>query len=133
MVIDRLSFPFRLSDDFVSILEDEIAQSGVGVDSAVVLNFRDPWYSADGGGYHPVEIRIEKSGAIAYVTDFSFVGMPPFVELAKEIDFDISLGLFQHFSREFSIECGRELFGIWQENFVSYYRSDVYQVAVTPG
>lgn len=131
MVIDRSTFPFRLSDDFVAILVDEIAQAGA--DTAVTLNFRDPGYSAEEGGYHPVEVRIEKGGGIAYITDFAFVGMPPYAELVKEIDFDVSLGLFQHFGREFPLECGRELFGIWQENFVSYYRSEVYRVTVTPG
>ena len=29
---------------------------------AVVLNFRDPNYSADDGRYHPVEIRLENEG-----------------------------------------------------------------------
>ena len=33
---------------------------------AVVLNFRDPTYSAENGGYHPVEIRLENDGDGCY-------------------------------------------------------------------
>lgn len=31
-------------------------------EKAVTINFRDPNYSADDGGYHPVEIRLENEG-----------------------------------------------------------------------
>jgi hypothetical protein len=47
--------------------------------NAITLNFRDPSYSAETGGYHPVEIRLENKSElwqIAYITDFSFQGSP---------------------------------------------------------
>jgi len=56
--------------------------------------------------------------------------MGPFNELAKEIDFDIDLGLLQHFGREYSLREGRELFSMWQRNFISYYQMAVYQVSI---
>ena len=32
------------------------------VNDSVTINFRDPNYSAENGGFHPVEIRLEKHG-----------------------------------------------------------------------
>lgn len=130
MTIDRQAFPFPVSVAFVAILENEIANAGFQEGSRVIINFRDPNYSQETGGFHPVEISVSSWGKIEYVTDFAFVGIGPFAELAKEIDFDISLGLFQHFGREFPLAAGKELFAIWQENFVAYHRMGVYSVTV---
>lgn len=49
-------------------------------DEAVVLNFRDPNYSADDGGYHPVEIRLENEGDC-----WHFVTLPTFVMSAVAV------------------------------------------------
>ncbi|HDX8399293.1 TPA: DUF2787 family protein, partial [Aeromonas dhakensis] len=54
--------------------------------TALTLNFRSPDYSADTGGYRPVEIRLEKragSWGMAYVTEFTYLGG----ELVKDLDF----------------------------------------------
>ncbi len=130
MTIDRQAFPFPLSAAFVAILESEIANSGFQEGNRVIINFRDPDYSPETGGFHPVEISVSSWGKIEYVTDFAFVGIGSFAELAKEIDYDISLGLFQHFGQEFPLAAGKELFAIWQENFVAYHRMGVYSVTV---
>lgn len=124
------SCPFVLSPAFFNLLNDEIKKAGIPPTQAVILNFRDPDYSSERGGYHPVEISITKQGIIQYVTDFAYVGRPPYAELAKEIDFDFSLGILQHFGREFPIVHGRALFALWQRNFVSYYRSGVFTVEI---
>ena len=130
MPIDKQAFPFPLTAAFVAILENEIAKSGFQEGGRVILNFRDPNYSSETGGFHPVEISVSSWRKIEYVTDFAFVGIGPFAELAKEIDFDVSLGLFQHFGREFRLVAGEELFAIWQENFVTYHQMGVYSVTV---
>lgn len=130
MIIDNKAFPFPLSAAFVGILENEIAKTGIQEGSRVIINFRDPSYSSETGGFHPVEISVSSRGRIEYVTDFAFVGIDPFAELAKEIDYDVSLGLFQHFGREFPLHAGKELFSLWQENFVSYHQMGVYSVTV---
>lgn len=133
LLIDVRSCPFPLSAAFVALLERELATAEPVPASGVILNFRDPGYSAETGGFHPVEICIRATGRIEYITDFAFVGRGPYAELVKEIDFDFSLGLFQHFSREFPIHAGRELFAVWQENFVAYHQMGVYTVEITEG
>lgn len=127
------SSPLPVSAALIQLLEAILAQSGNFESSAVTLNFRDSTYSADKGGFHPVEIRIESTGEIAYITDFAYVGRPPFAELAKEIDFDFSLGLFQHFGRDFPTHDGYELYAIWEGNFLDYYNMGVFTVTVTWG
>ncbi len=129
MTIDTEVCPFPLLRSFRSILESEIAKMPFSAGSGVILTFRDPSYSAESGGFHPVEISLTGQGRIRYITDFSYVGRLPFWELAKELDFDFSMGLFQHLGREFPIHAGRELFALWQRNFVEYYRMGVYSVS----
>ncbi|MBF0623123.1 MAG: high-affinity branched-chain amino acid ABC transporter permease LivM [Magnetococcales bacterium] len=48
---------------------------------SAVLNFRDPTYQDGNGGYHPVEICIDKSSNIQYITDFCLVGLAGLLDL----------------------------------------------------
>jgi hypothetical protein len=84
-------------------LEKEIDQSGLDTSNGVILNFRDPDYDQESGGFHPVEIAICVDGKIHYITDFFYVGMPPFAELVKELDFDFELKLFFQHGHEYQI------------------------------
>jgi len=95
-----------------------------------MINFRDPAYSAEDGGYHPVEIALNGVGRLYYITDFAYVGTGGCAELVKELDFDFDIGLFQQFAMEYPIATGRMLYQIWENNFISYYEMGVYQVSL---
>ena len=96
----------------------EIETSNVDTSDGVILNFRDPDYSAESGGYHPVEICVNAQGRIQYITDFAYYGQGPYAELGKELDFDFGYGVFQQMGREFPIRDGANLFKIWQSQFL---------------
>jgi hypothetical protein len=92
-------------------------------EKAVTINFRDPNYSSDDGGYHPVEIRLENEAdgwRFCYITDFCFVGSGYCAELAKDLDFDFDAGVFQNLFGVYPIEQAIEMFQIWESNFVYY-------------
>jgi hypothetical protein len=92
-------------------------------EKAVTINFRDPNYSADDGGYHPVEIRLENEGdgwRFCYITDFCYVGSGYMAELAKDLDFDFDAGVFQNPFGTYPIEQAIEMFQVWESNFVYY-------------
>jgi hypothetical protein len=92
-------------------------------EKAVTINFRDPNYSADEGGYHPVEIRLENEGdgwRFCYITDFCYVGSGYMAELAKDLDFDFDAGVFQNLFGTYPIEQAIEMFQVWESNFVYY-------------
>ena len=132
MKIQMGIYPVAVSKKFISILEKEIEQSGVDVSHGVIINFRDPDYGAETGGYHPVEIMISETGIVKYITDFAYVGTPPFAELSKELDFDFDLQVFQQMGIDYPIIQGKGLSRTWQSNFCSYYESGVFQVSVSP-
>ena len=133
MIINPMNLPWPLDKRLVNLLQEEINTADTNGRGGVVVNFRDPEYDQKTGGYHPVEIAVAADGCIQYVTDFAFFGRPPQEELAKEIDFDFELGLFQHLGREFPILRGRDLFMLWEENFISHYDMNAYTVAVSVG
>jgi hypothetical protein len=90
---------------------------------AVTINFRDPNYSVDDGGYHPVEMRLENYGGewrFCYITDFCYVGSGYMAELAKDLDFDFQAGVFQNLFGTYPIEQAIEMFQVWESNFVYY-------------
>ncbi len=88
-----------------------------------ILNFRSPDYSTE-GGYRPVEIRLV-GDTLDYVTEFSYFGY----ELEKSLDFDFGQGVgFQPYAGCTDIWRYRELFQLWQRNFIAYYRAGVYEV-----
>lgn len=130
MQVIRDGYAIGLQGQFVDILDAVIDASEVDARGGVCLIFRDPHYSAEHGGFHPVEIAIDPDGTILYITDFAFVGAGPFAELVKELDFDCSLGLFQALGREFPLARGNGLFQIWQRNFCEYFRGAIYVVEV---
>lgn len=117
----------RLADAIIKLL----AQHEIDRDS-VTINFRDPNYSADQGGFHPVEIRLEQQGSkwhFVYITDFAYVGIGPYAELAKELDFDFQAGVFQNLFGVFPIEQAIDMYQIWESNFLHYWLCmNVYRV-----
>lgn len=126
-------YPLPVSKTLVAILQQELDRAGVAPGTPAILHFRDPDYSPETGGFHPVEISISGAGVIQHLTDFAYYGSGPFAELGKEIDFDFALGFFEHLSRLFRISRGRDLFRLWQSNFCAYYRMGTYAVEVVEG
>ena len=120
-----------LDPDFVSVMNNVLKDTPVNSSETIALNFRDPTYSAENGGYHPVEIHVDSNGDIQCLTDFAYFGAPPFVELGIELDWSFEQGYFRQFDNMFDLECGRSLLGLYTRNFTAYYHSGVYQVEVT--
>jgi len=129
--INRSLCALPINPDFAAIIDAELAKADKASPEGCVINFRDPTYSAETGGFHPVEVSINASGVLQYITDFSYFGQLPYVELAKELDFSFELSLFGHMGRDFPLSEGKELFAIFQDNFVSYYQMEVFEVEVS--
>lgn len=121
MKIKNDNLPLPVSPHFALYLLSLI--SDYENEKAVTINFRDPSYSAESGGYHPVEIRLENEGdgwRICYITDFCFVGGGYMAELAKDLDFDFTAGVFQNLFGTFPIEQATEIYQTWESNFLYY-------------
>ncbi|HBB0884904.1 TPA: DUF2787 domain-containing protein, partial [Escherichia coli] len=79
-----------LSRSFTQMLLDIVAQKPPHRHpiTGLTINFRDPEYSPETGGWHPVEIRLIPAGEdwqLDYVTDFHYAGHP-WPELEKDVD-----------------------------------------------
>ncbi|MGR5061193.1 DUF2787 family protein [Vibrio rotiferianus] len=129
--VERLLLP--VSVDLQDVLNMVVDRSHKLTSStqSLVINFRDSSYSAESGGYHPVEIRLVKTGeqwVFDYITDFSYVGYP-YPELVKEVDFDFSSGLAQflyQFEESITDERVHEFYSMWESNFLSYVEMDAF-------
>ena len=119
-----------LPPEFVQVING-VVQSAPDVDKGVIINFRDPHYSADTGGFHPVEIHVDSQGEMLCLTDFAYFGSPPFIELGIELDFSFEHDYFRQFDSMYDLDCGRSLLGLYTRNFAAYYNSGVYLVEVT--
>ncbi len=131
MQIQSTGYPLPVSDQLVAIIQQQFDSTICDASAGFILNFRDPDYSAESGGYHPVEIAVDENGRILYITDFAYFGSGPYAELDKEIDFDFGYNVFQHMGREFPIERGASLFELWQANFCSYVERQVFEVSAS--
>jgi len=131
MIVQQAGYPLTVSDPLILILNKEIElHSEVDMSSGCIINFRDPDFSVERGGYHPVEISLNKLGHVQTITNFAYVGDGHQAELVKELDFDLANGLFQHRGRDFPISECAELFEIWQSNFCAYYRCKIFNVTL---
>ncbi|HDI3249966.1 TPA: DUF2787 domain-containing protein [Vibrio cholerae] len=100
--------------------------------NAITINFRDKSYSAEDGGFHPVEIMIEKkqdeTWGFGYITDFAYIGNY-YPELERNIDFDFReqhcfvalVGWIPMNTNDV-----KEFYSTWENNFLSYVGMDVF-------
>ncbi|ORT49520.1 hypothetical protein ST37_14080 [Vibrio sp. qd031] len=121
-----------VSKGFQKCLAQTLNQHHEDLANHITLNFRDKNYSATNGGFHPVEIALQKMEgthySILYITDFSYCG-GPYPELERDVDFDIGNGMaFSRYGGWQSIRepLMAELYELWQSNFVAYVDMDAY-------
>jgi hypothetical protein len=133
LIINRNQLP-AMPNRFYQVIEKELANVDPKDANAITLNFRDPDYSAEDGGFHPVEVRLEKQQEhwrLVYVTDFAYRGHP-FPELVKDIDICFNskqvYSLFRGWIGE--REC-RALIDLFTQNFTAYIDMGVYKVKVS--
>ncbi len=128
---------FRVPEKILSILNTELTEISTPdlETTGIVFNFRDDDYSADAGGFHPVEIRLSKRGEqwqFEYITDFSYLGHP-YPELVKEIDVCFNTNkVYQLFVGWIEDEDdANELVDTFLTNFISYVEMGVFAVSVS--
>lgn len=126
----------KVPESFIGVIVSAVTDGSdsVGGAKAVTLNFRDPDYSPEAGGFHPVEVRLEKqatSWQLVYITDFSYQDRHT-PELIKEIDVCFSIKQVYHFLAGWlNAKEGKELLALFISNFVEYYNTGCYQVTIT--
>lgn len=115
-------------------IELELVELPTSNISAITLNFRDLDYSAELGGYHPVELRLERhkqAWQLVYITDFSFQGAP-FPELTKEINICfITQRVFSSFGGWLHDRNSKELVTTFINNFIEYHEINAYQTSIS--
>jgi len=126
---------FALPEAFYSMLTTELCKMRIKTDvTAIVLNFRDKSYSADNGGFHPVEIRLSRfndSWQLVYLTDFAYHGCP-YPELVKEIDICFTRKQVYHlYGGWLNRQAGIELIQLFISNFIEYHNMGVYDVEIS--
>lgn len=127
---------FSMPEKFYLLVNAELEQVELPTAdiSVITLNFRDLDYSAELGGYHPIELRLERhkqAWHLIYITDFSFQGVP-FPELTKEINICfITQRVFSLFGGWVHGRNGKELVTTFINNFIEYHEMNVYQTSIS--
>lgn len=111
---------FSINSDFETILSSLVQEKW-----DFVINFRSSKYSAEKGGYRPVEVYI-RDNTIMYVTDFTYYGIGEYAELGKGMDWDFRVNEFGSEGDYSDVETQKELWEIYQSNFVSYFRAGAF-------
>ena len=132
----RDGFALPVTPALLALLSQEAERTDLdlGRCTQLTFNFRNPGYSAEQGGVHPVEIRLVRGlddWLVDYVTDFRYQGLGQDAELCKELDFNFLDG--EHTMLGWGplrLAEARELFDIWQSNFIAYCRWECFSVTV---
>ncbi|MCG6405358.1 DUF2787 domain-containing protein [Vibrio fluvialis] len=129
-----------ISDKLHALLSEQLTKQLVNDSSGtlaasryLVFNFRDKSYSAEEGGFHPVEMGIchTTSGdwSIEYITDFAYIGNY-YPELERSLDFDFRVGEFfvahQGWLPMQGCRDAKELYQLWESNFLAYVDMDAF-------
>ncbi|UNP87535.1 DUF2787 domain-containing protein [Aeromonas encheleia] len=133
----REGFALPVTQALLDLLCQEAAKTSLDTErlTQLTFNFRNPGYSAEQGGVHPVEIRLIRGldgWLFDYVTDFSYQGLGQDAELCKELDFNFLD--HEHFLLGWGplrLTEAHELFAMWQSNFMAYHRLESFTVTVS--
>ncbi|PWI31853.1 DUF2787 domain-containing protein [Vibrio albus] len=124
--------PLSISPRLQTVLIDHINTKANDSVTAITLNFRDTSYSAEAGGFHPVEIAMQKDSeqrwSILYITDFAYMGSY-YPELERNVDFDIgnNMAFFNGVGWQAIDAYGvNDFYQIWESNFLSYLEMDAF-------
>lgn len=135
MHITTDNLPLAVSQKLTDLLKEALKDKDLTGKTSVTLNFRDPDYSSEKGGYHPVEIMLKRKGDawhILYITDFCYAGIGPYAELVKDLDFDFGAGVFQTQYGYYRIEEASDIYPVWEQNFVFYWKTmEAFKVNIT--
>ena len=132
----RDGFALPVTPALLALLSQEAERTDLdlGRCTQLTFNFRNPGYSAEQGGVHPVEIRLVRGlddWLFDYVTDYSYQGLGQDAELCKELDFNFLDGEHSMLGwGPLRLAEARELFDIWQSNFIAYCRLECFSVTV---
>lgn len=127
---------FSVPEILLSILNTEVAKliDPQPESTGITFNFRDPRYSAERGGYHPVEIRVTKHKDLwqfVYITDFCFQGFP-YPELVKDIDVCFhTKQVYTQLGIGMSKKETDEFLSMFLSNFIGYVEMGVFTVKVS--
>ncbi|QLK44297.1 DUF2787 domain-containing protein [Vibrio owensii] len=115
-----------------TVLIDHINTTATDSSTAITLNFHDTSYSTEAGGFHPVEIAMQKDSeqrwSILYITDFAYMGSY-YPELERNVDFDIgnNMAFFTSVGWQAIDAYGvNDFYQIWESNFLSYLEMDAF-------
>ena len=133
----RDGFALPVAQALLVQLNQEVAKTELNLErlTQLTFNFRNPGYSVEQGGVHPVEIRLIRGldgWLFDYVTDFSYQGLGHDAELCKELDFNFLDD--EHYLQGWGPiqrSEAHELFTLWQTNFVAYCRMAYFTVEVS--
>ena len=133
----RDGFALPVAQALLVQLDQEVAKNELNIErlTQLTFSFRNPGYSAEQGGVHPVEIRLIRGldgWLFDYVTDFSYQGLGQDAELCKELDFNFldDEHYLQGWGPMQRAEA-HELFTLWQTNFIAYCRMGCFTVTVS--
>ncbi|MDE1232174.1 uncharacterized protein DUF2787 [Vibrio crassostreae] len=97
-----------------------------------IIQFSNKHYTAEHGGYHPVEIALAKGVnnlySILCITDFSFNGYP-YPILERDIEFDFTQAtVFTRYSGLKSINAPDtdKLYTLWESKFIANLAKGTY-------
>ena len=130
MHIQAQGYALPIDSALIDLLKPHLRSVLGPPQQVVVVQFRDPDYDANTGGYHPVDIAVDGQGRIQWITDFAYTEVEGVTELGRELDFDLSRGIFQHWGFCQPLAKGAELFQLWQSNFLHYAQCGVFDVQV---
>ena len=132
----RDGFTLPVAPALLALLEQEVTRTALDLarQTQLTFNFRNPGYTPEQGGVHPVELRLIRGldgWLFDYVTDFCYQGLGQDAELCKELDFNFLDGELTMLGwGPLRLAEARELFDIWQCNFIAYCRLECFSVTV---
>lgn len=126
----KAQFNMLLSDTYTPF-QSLIKPLFINGNGRYTFNWRDKSYSADAGGFRPVEamFKVSEDGLkveVEYLTEFRFVGTGHYAELAKATDFDFQSGrmvgdsLAGSFYGSTNSEEAKEFLDFYLKNLCSY-------------
>ena len=119
-----------------AIQHEGLSHQSLSTTKRLVLAFQDSGYSAEQGGYHPIELLLKRlsiqadTWQLAYTTSRSYQGKDN-AQLKRELDFDFQSGkcllsVLSGWQFIDGSDDALELYRLWESNFLAYLNWGAY-------
>ena len=129
-IVMQQDLPVDIPYELLTLCQHHIDINKVSPNSDAYVYFNDPNFTAQRGGYLPVDIDFDKDGHLNSIVVYEYINHDPIPDLVERFDFNFDWGCLMYRGQTSTLEYMAVEFLIWQTRFLRLVQRGVYEITV---